>query len=57
MHLINFYGTIISPYGKKLVLFKNEYQKTVNKDPEKILTEEERKRLLNLPGNTDINTY
>jgi len=41
----------------KRLVFKNEYQKTVNKDPEKILTEEERKSLLNLPGNTDINTY
>lgn len=37
------------------MLFKNEYQKAVNKDSVKILREEERKRLLNLPSNTEIN--
>lgn len=37
------------------MLFENEYQKAVNNDSVKILREEERKRLLNLPSNTEIN--
>lgn len=36
-------GQPVIEMHKKLVLFKKEYEKAVNKDPKKILTEEGRK--------------